>query len=114
GMAQDELKRVFELFYQAPQSADRSRGGLGLGLTIVRSLVEMHGGTVAASSDGPGRGACICVTLPLCAAPQQAATSAPLRLEKGSGRILVVDDNEDAADTSATLLEMSGYDVKVA
>ncbi|MEJ6023963.1 hybrid sensor histidine kinase/response regulator [Ramlibacter sp. PS4R-6] len=114
GMASDELKRVFELFYQAPQNTDRSRGGLGLGLPIVRSLVQMHGGSVKATSEGPGRGACIEVTLPLASPPEQAAPSAPMALEKGSGRVMVVDDNEDAADTCATLLEMSGYAVKVA
>jgi signal transduction histidine kinase len=114
GIDADELKRVFDLFYQAPQNADRSRGGLGLGLPIVRSLVEMHGGSVKATSEGRGHGACMSVTLPLCEAPPQAVSVAPAELEKGSGRVLVVDDNEDAADTCATLLEMSGYDVKVA
>jgi signal transduction histidine kinase/ActR/RegA family two-component response regulator len=114
GIDEDELKRVFDLFYQAPQNVDRSRGGLGLGLSIVRSLVEMHGGHVSASSEGRGRGTCISMTLPLCMAPEQPSSFGKAELERGSGRVLVVDDNEDAADTCATLLEMSGYSVKVA
>jgi len=74
----------------------------------------MHGGSVAASSEGPGRGSCITVALPLCPAPMRPSSAAPPVLDKGSGRVLVVDDNEDAADTCATLLEISGYEVKVA
>ena len=115
GIAAAELPRVFELFYQAPQNPDRARGGLGLGLPIVKSLVEMHGGHVAAQSEGPGQGSRMTVRLPLCApppAPSAPPSTAPL--ERGTGRVLVVDDNEDAADTCATLLEMSGYEVRVA
>jgi signal transduction histidine kinase/CheY-like chemotaxis protein len=114
GLSATELERIFDLFYQAPQSTDRSRGGLGLGLPIVKSLVEMHGGTVHASSAGPGQGSCFTVRLPLCEstqAPQDASASVP---ERGAGHILVVDDNEDAADTCAALLEMAGYAVRVA
>jgi len=114
GLSQVELERVFELFYQTPQSVDRARGGLGLGLAIVRSLVGLHGGDVSASSAGPGRGTRFTVRLPLCQAPEnpQAASSAPAGA--GTGRVLVVDDNEDAANTSASLLEMAGYTVRVA
>ncbi|HEY8049112.1 MAG TPA: response regulator, partial [Ramlibacter sp.] len=110
----EELKRVFDLFYQAPQSADRARGGLGLGLPIVKSLVEMHGGRVSAHSEGKGRGSRIVIRLPLCEAPPASAKPAAKPLGHGSGRVLVVDDNEDAADTCATLLQMTGYDVRVA
>jgi signal transduction histidine kinase/CheY-like chemotaxis protein len=115
GIAPDDLKRVFDLFYQAPQSTDRARGGLGLGLPIVKSLVEMHGGSVSAASPGAGLGTRITVRLPLCEAP---GGTHPERVgtpeSKGHGRVLVVDDNEDAADTCATLLQMFGYDVRVA
>jgi CheY-like chemotaxis protein len=115
GIDPPELVRVFELFYQAPQSPDRARGGLGLGLPIVKSLVEMHGGRVTASSEGLGRGTRITVHLPLCEPPAAVAPSAaPAVRGQGTGRILVVDDNEDAADTCGTLLQMSGYDVQVA
>jgi len=113
GIACEDLHHVFDLFYQAPQNADRARGGLGLGLPIVRSLVEMHGGHVTAESDGVGLGTCIVVFLPLCAVPAEASTPRSIPIDKGSGRVLVVDDNEDAADTCATLLEMSGYEVRV-
>ena len=112
GIAPEELPHVFELFYQAPQNPDRARGGLGLGLSIVKSLVEMHGGRVKASSEGLGRGACITVCLPLCEAPAVPPPPTQAPLERRSGRILVVDDNEDAADTCAALLEMSGYAVR--
>ncbi|WP_395689868.1 ATP-binding protein [Caenimonas koreensis] len=112
GMSSDDLRRVFDLFYQAPQTLDRARGGLGLGLPIVRSLVEMHGGQVSATSEGIDKGSCITVVLPLCETPATAAPQTAAPLATGAGKVLVVDDNEDAADTCATLLEMSGYTVQ--
>ena len=114
GISQADLEHIFELFYQGPQNPDRARGGLGLGLPIVRSLVAMHGGQVHAASDGPDRGSCFTVRLPLCEPPATSEHTAPEASIQGTGRILVVDDNEDAADTCATLLEMSGYSVRVA
>jgi signal transduction histidine kinase/CheY-like chemotaxis protein len=114
GISADDIARIFEQFYQAPQQSDRSRGGLGLGLPIVTSLVEMHGGTVAVESAGPGQGSKFTVLLPVIEAPGS-TMPAPLHASAvHSGRILVVDDNRDAADTCATLLEMSGYTVRVA
>jgi signal transduction histidine kinase/ActR/RegA family two-component response regulator len=115
GMPPDVLDHVFDLFYQAPQEADRSRGGLGLGLAIVRSLVEMHGGTVSATSDGEGRGSTFTVLLPLVSQPPQvAAAVTAVAPATGRARVLVVDDNQDAADTAASLLEISGFEVRVA
>ena len=114
GMAADDIARVFELFYQAPQQSDRARGGLGLGLPIVRSLVEMHGGTVAAESAGSGQGSRLTVLLPLVEAPETSCPAPLLESTVQAGRILVVDDNQDAADTCAALLELSGYTVRVA
>jgi signal transduction histidine kinase/ActR/RegA family two-component response regulator len=114
GISVQEIDKIFDLFYQAPQSFDRSRGGLGLGLPIVRSLVEMHGGSVQVTSAGAGQGSCFTVRLPLCDAPAQAATIEPEHAMRGAGKVLVVDDNEDAADTCATLLEIAGYTVRVA
>jgi signal transduction histidine kinase/ActR/RegA family two-component response regulator len=114
GISAEEIDKIFDLFYQAPQSFDRARGGLGLGLPIVRSLVEMHGGTVQATSAGPGEGSRFTVRLPLCEPPQEAAAVEPESAMKGAGNVLVVDDNEDAADTCATLLEIAGYEVRVA
>ncbi|MCG2592739.1 ATP-binding protein [Ramlibacter sp. XY19] len=115
GMPPEVLARVFDLFYQAPQETDRSRGGLGLGLAIVRSLVEMHSGTVLAESAGAGRGSSFIVRLPLVAAPaQDLAPDAGAEAAGRRGRVLVVDDNQDAADTAATLLRLTGYEVQVA
>ncbi|MES2938640.1 MAG: ATP-binding protein [Pseudomonadota bacterium] len=120
GMTQAVLEHVFDLFYQAPQGVDRALGGLGLGLALVRSLVEMHGGTVQARSAGPNRGSSLTVRLPAIAAPARAepapaASPAPAAMPKAGGvRVLVVDDNHDAADTAATLLEFSGYEVRTA
>jgi len=114
GMSPQVLHRAFEPFFQDRQAQDRSRGGLGLGLAIVKSLVEMHGGSVQAESPGPGRGSCLRVRLPLAQRPAALAGAAPAAAPAGTGKILVVDDNRDAADTTAALLEISGYEVRVA
>lgn len=115
GMAPEVLEHVFDLFYQAPQGADRSRGGLGLGLSIVRSLVEMHGGEVSAHSAGVGHGSAFTLRLPCVAPPAQPQpVAAPAGATGHKGRVLVVDDNQDAADTAGTLLDLAGYEVQVA
>lgn len=115
GIPAEVLEHVFDLFYQAPQAPDRSRGGLGLGLAIVRSLVEMHGGTVTGSSAGAGQGSTFVVRLPTILPPAGRGTQVGGGAAgDGDGRILVVDDNQDAADTAASLLELAGYEVKVA
>jgi CheY-like chemotaxis protein len=118
GLSPEQARQVFELFYQAPQALDRARGGLGLGLPIVRSLVEMHGGTVGVSSDGLGQGSRFSVRLPTVPAPVEPSTVAhpvPPRSEVAAPqRIVVVDDNQDAADSIAALLEMNGHTVEVA
>lgn len=116
GMSADLLPRVFDLFTQGERSADRAQGGLGVGLAVVRSLVELHGGQVAASSAGAGQGSVFTVELPLmppgghgdCAAP----VSAPPR-PVANLSVLVVDDNDDAARTLALLLEAEGHAVVV-
>jgi signal transduction histidine kinase/CheY-like chemotaxis protein len=117
GMDQDTLARAFDLFAQADQSADRQQGGLGIGLALVKKLVELHGGRVSASSDGPGCGSRLTVRLPLCSTeelkqPAKADASpvfAPSRL-----RILVVDDNVDAAKTLAMFLKTCDHYCSVA
>jgi signal transduction histidine kinase/ActR/RegA family two-component response regulator len=113
GMAQELLARVFEPFYQAPQPLARRTGGLGLGLAIVREIVTLHGGRVAAFSDGPGCGSCFEVLLPLGAAVDAPAPGV-LPAAQGAQSILLVDDNEDAAGATALLLREMGHQVRVA
>ncbi|GAB3726349.1 hypothetical protein GCM10028862_01540 [Luteimonas pelagia] len=107
--------RVFDLFTQVDRPEDGHQAGLGIGLTLVRRLVELHGGTVHAESDGPGRGSTFVVRLPLLAgwAESPHARALPSTAAAGSFRILVVDDNRDAADTLRMLLEMEGHDVRM-
>lgn len=113
GMGPELLARVFEPFYQAPQQVARITGGLGLGLAIVRKIVELHGGRVWAHSDGPGTGSRFVVELPLIEA--QAPLPAAEPVQAASGRqVLVVDDNVDAAATTAQILEQFGHTVQVA
>jgi PAS domain S-box-containing protein len=116
GMGPDILARLFEPFSQADRSLDRSRGGLGLGLALVKGLVELHGGTVAAASPGEGAGSELTVRLPL--KPELAPIDqAQDRAGPPGGRalrILLIEDGVDAADTLRYLLEMAGHRVEVA
>jgi CheY-like chemotaxis protein len=116
GIPLDMLERVFDMFTQVQRSHASVGGGLGIGLTLVRQLVEHHGGRVEARSDGPGRGSEFVVHLPLSiAAPLPApvpAASVPLA---GRGlRVLVADDNEDAAESLSMLLGLAGNEVRTA
>ena len=119
GIAGDALAGVFEMFSQIGRTVDRSQGGLGIGLSLVRRLVEMHGGSVAAASGGANAGSVFTVRLPLaqlaCAqAAPQAAALAP-DAQGGAGlKVLVVDDNVDAAVTLSMILEASGHVTRVA
>jgi len=107
GIAKEMLEAVFDLFVQQQATLDRSAGGLGVGLTLVRSLVTMHGGDVTALSDGEGKGAELVVTLPLAPSlPQSAMT--PGLLPKGA-KVLVVEDNKDSREMFCEMLEREGY-----
>lgn len=115
GLAPELIDRVFELFVQGAQGIDRSRGGLGIGLALVRSLVVRHGGTVAAHSDGVQRGSTFTVRLPRVCPPH--AALAPRRALAGalvSRRILIVDDNEDALMLLGEALACVGHEVRTA
>ncbi|HEY0064333.1 MAG TPA: ATP-binding protein [Telluria sp.] len=115
GIAPEMQARVFELFAQAERTSDRSQGGLGLGLALVRSLVELHGGKVRCVSDGANCGSTFEVRLPRYHADPATLARAPAAPRTASHeRILVVDDNEDAAVMLAMLLEASGHEVLVA
>jgi CheY-like chemotaxis protein len=122
----EALARLFELFYQVDIDLDRSDGGLGVGLALVRSLVELHGGTATATSPGRGLGSEFVVRLPRATPPRLTAAGAPARdmpvaLDKPvakttapSLRILVVDDNADAARSLAMMLKIQGHQVSMA
>ncbi len=114
GIEPDMLPRVFETFAQADRSLDRSKGGLGLGLALVKGLVDLHGGQVSAASAGPGRGAVFTFWLPLAGGT---ITPAPPPAGEAGGhplRILIVEDNHDAADTLRIALELAGHRAEVA
>jgi signal transduction histidine kinase len=98
GIEPEMLSQVFDAFSQADRSLDRSRGGLGLGLTLVRGLVELHGGQVSAASEGTARGTEMLLQLPLGAAPLAPAAEAGPRATAAGRRVLVIEDNPDAAE----------------
>ncbi len=116
GIAADQLPHLFEMFVQVDTSLERSRDGLGIGLTLVKTLVEMHGGTVDAHSDGPGRGSEFAIRLPILV---EAPTALPLASVNEPApavgrRILIVDDNEDGAESLAMLLQLEGHETHMA
>ncbi len=115
GIAPDMLPRLFEPFAQADTTLDRSKGGLGLGLALVKGLVEMHDGTVSAESEGPGKGAELTIRFPIAGARRPAA--AEVRGAASSGcakRVLVIEDNDDSADSLRAALELNDHTVEVA
>jgi PAS domain S-box-containing protein len=130
GIAPNHLGRIFDMFAQVDTSLERARGGLGIGLTLVRQFVELHGGSVEAKSDGPGRGSEFRLKVPILpesavvepvaaepAAPPltvPAARSTSAAPERGKRRVLVVDDNHDAAETLSALLKLLGSESRIA
>jgi CheY-like chemotaxis protein len=118
GIPRDMLSRIFEMFTQVDRSLERSRGGLGIGLTLVKRLVEMHGGTVGAHSEGPGQGSEFTVRLPV--AGEVRHTPGAERLDRDPAalstalRILIVDDNRDSAESLGLLLRLTGNDIRTA
>lgn len=115
GMSEETLQHLFEPFVQAAQTLERSRGGLGLGLALVKGLVEMHGGEVTASSEGVGKGSEFTVILPLQAParPRLSVVPAPKRTAHAR-RVLVIEDNVDAAESLREALELGDHEVAIA
>jgi CheY-like chemotaxis protein len=115
GIPAQALGRVFEPFVQGEHGIDRAAGGLGLGLALVKRLVEVHGGTVAAESAGEQSGACFTVRLPAVAAPSEQPAAAPRTpLVSGRRTVLVIEDNADAREMLRTALVLSGHEVRTA
>ena len=113
GLTPQQSLKIFELFTQVDTSVERSRGGLGIGLTLVKQLLEMHGGAIEVDSDGLGHGSCFRVRLPLAeveVAPEPA--SPPAASQYRACRAMVLDDNRDAANTLAMMLELLGHEVR--
>jgi len=116
GISPDMLPKVFEPFMQSDSSLDRAQGGLGIGLTLVKRIVELHRGSVSAQSGGNGKGSEFSFRVPALQEKQSAASSAELdsSVHQGTGKILIVDDNRDSVVLMAELLRISGYEVIMA
>jgi signal transduction histidine kinase/integral membrane sensor domain MASE1 len=115
GIPRDLLPRIFDLFVQGDRERDRAHGGLGIGLTLVRRLVELHGGWVEVASGGAGRGSTFTVRLPRLATPRAQATPAgPSTTAWGRRRVLIIEDYGDARDSLRAVLELAGHEVHAA
>jgi PAS domain S-box-containing protein len=114
GIEPSLIEKIFQPYVQAPRKLDTLPEGLGLGLSVARRLAELHGGTLRARSDGPGRGSTFVLELPLCVAPSRASTPPPEAVAQRRLRILVADDDPDSATSLAALLELVGHETHTA
>jgi len=117
GIAAEQIPRLFQMFTQGERSLAKAQGGLGIGLNLVKQLVAMHGGSVEARSDGPGKGSEFVVRLPIAVEPsvqQPAHQSVASPLTGSALRILIVDDNRDGADSLSHMLQLMGNDTRTA
>ena len=116
GIDTQTLPHIFDLFSQENSSLDRSEGGLGIGLTLVKNLTELHGGNVTASIDGQGRGSTFSVHLPIAKTDAQSneVVETLAKTSAGNRRVLIIDDNMDSADAIAMLLQLEGHQVRTA
>jgi two-component system, sensor histidine kinase len=115
GVPPEVLETVFELFAQSERTFERGQGGLGIGLTVLRGLAELHGGSAKLLSEGKDKGAELLIRLPLATKPEEGARREPTRIPDSAPlRVLVVDDNVDAAETLAMVLRVHGHDVATA
>jgi PAS domain S-box-containing protein len=114
GIEPEMMERLFETFSQADHSLDRTRGGLGLGLALVKGLIDLHSGRVQAVSSGLGQGARFTIRLPLAEAPQPAAEPEPAATSSRPLRILIIEDHRDAAESLQILLQLFGHEVDIA
>ena len=114
GIPSEMLSRIFDMFTQLKADRDRTTSGLGVGLSLARRLVELHGGTVEAHSEGPGRGSDFVIRLPLVTVAPAAGAEPDRSLRAGACRVLIAEDNIDAAEMMRVMLSFNGHDVKVA
>ena len=114
GISEELLPHVFDVFVQASTTLDRSQGGLGIGLALVRRLVDLHGGSVSAHSAGTGAGSTFEIRLPRASAPLATVVEAPSCLDPGKPSVLLIEDNDDGREMMATMLTACGYQIKQA
>ena len=114
GIDPDLLEEIFDMFFQSNHALDRSEGGMGVGLTLVRALVEMHGGTISAQSDGLGKGSRFVVRLPLAVGPASPSEKGVAAAMGGTVRIVLIEDNQDSREMLQSLLRLEGHQVESA